>query len=46
MTFDVTADAYARFMGRFSTPLADRFLDLVGSHQGDARSTSAAARAR
>ena len=35
MTFDVTADAYARFMGRFSTPLADRFLDLVGPHEGD-----------
>ena len=29
MTFDVAADAYTWFMGRFSSPLAVRFLDLV-----------------
>lgn len=29
MTFDVTPDAYARFMGRFSEPLADRFVELA-----------------
>jgi SAM-dependent methyltransferase len=33
VTFDVAADAYARFMGRFSSPLAVRFLDLVGPQQ-------------
>ena len=27
MTFDITADAYDRFMGRFSQPLAARFLE-------------------
>ena len=26
--FEVTADAYGRFMGRFSLPLAPRFADL------------------
>ena len=35
MTFDVAADAYGRFMGRFSSPLAVEFLDLVGPQQGD-----------
>ena len=29
MGFDVTADAYDRFMGRFSEPLADRFVTLA-----------------
>jgi SAM-dependent methyltransferase len=29
MTFDVDGDAYGRFMGRFSEPLADRFAELV-----------------
>ena len=30
MTFDVSADAYGRFMGRFSEPLAVGFVDAVG----------------
>ena len=30
MTFDVSADAYGRFMGRFSEPLAGAFVDAVG----------------
>ena len=30
MTFDVTADAYGRFMGRFSEPLAEQFVELAG----------------
>jgi SAM-dependent methyltransferase len=30
VTFDVTADAYDRFMGRFSAPLADLFVDFAG----------------
>src|SRR6187200_3178389 len=30
MTFDVPADAYDRFMGRFSEPLAVAFVDAVG----------------
>ena len=34
MTFDVTADAYARFMGRFSAPLAERFVDLLAPRPG------------
>src|ERR1700712_2425108 len=29
MTFEVAAEAYDRFMGRFSEPLADRFVELV-----------------
>jgi len=29
MSFDVPADAYARFMGRFSEPLAVKFADLA-----------------
>jgi len=29
MSFDVSADAYGRFMGRFSEPLADEFVALV-----------------
>lgn len=34
MSFDVTADAYGRFMGQFSDPLAEQFVDLVGVHAG------------
>jgi SAM-dependent methyltransferase len=34
VTFDVTADAYARFMGRFSEPLAQVFLDRVDPQPG------------
>lgn len=34
MTFDVTADAYALFMGRFSSPLAVQFAALTGARQG------------
>jgi SAM-dependent methyltransferase len=30
MSFEVSADAYGRFMGRFSRPLAETFVDLVG----------------
>jgi SAM-dependent methyltransferase len=30
MTFDVAADSYGRFMGRFSEPLAEVFLEQVG----------------
>jgi SAM-dependent methyltransferase len=30
VSFDVSADAYRRFMGRFSEPLAARFADLAG----------------
>lgn len=34
MTFEVAADSYARFMGRYSEPLADRFVELVGVTSG------------
>ena len=34
MTFDVRADAYDRFMGRYSTPLAPQFADLAGVAAG------------
>ena len=34
MSFDVTADAYGRFMGRFSEPLAERLVEHVGVHAG------------
>ena len=34
MTFHVTADAYARFMGRFSEPLAATFIDLLDPQPG------------
>lgn len=34
VTFDVTADAYARFMGRFSEPLAVQFARLAGVRAG------------
>jgi SAM-dependent methyltransferase len=32
--FDVSADAYARFMGRFSEPLAVQFADVAGVREG------------
>jgi SAM-dependent methyltransferase len=34
MSFDVPADAYARFMGRFSEPLAGRFANLAQVRAG------------
>jgi len=34
MYFDVSATAYGRFMGRFSEPLAEQFLGLVGARPG------------
>ena len=34
MTFNVTADAYDRFMGRFSEPLAARFVELAQVRPG------------
>ena len=34
MSFDVAADAYGRFMGRFSEPLAAEFAALVGPAEG------------
>jgi SAM-dependent methyltransferase len=34
VSFDVTADAYLRFMGRYSEPLAVRFAELAGVHRG------------
>jgi len=34
MSFDVAADAYGRFMGRYSEPLAERFVELVGIRHG------------
>ena len=34
MSFDVGADAYLRFMGRFSEPLAVPFADLAGVRRG------------
>ena len=34
MSFDVAADAYARFMGVYSEPLADRFVDLLDLRAG------------
>lgn len=35
MTFDVAADAYGRFMGRFSSPLAVELLDVLRPRRGD-----------
>lgn len=35
VAFDVGADAYDRFMGRFSGPLADLFVDAVGVRPTD-----------
>src|SRR5215831_8551111 len=34
MSFDVSAGAYLRFMGRYSEPLAAQFADLAGVHPG------------
>ena len=34
MTFDVAAEAYTRFMGRFSEPLAGRFVERVSLRPG------------
>jgi SAM-dependent methyltransferase len=34
MSFEVSADAYGRFMGRFSEPLAEQFVALAGAHAG------------
>ena len=34
MSFDVSADAYTRFMGRYSEPLAAQFADLAGVRSG------------
>lgn len=34
MSFDVSADAYMRFMGRYSSPLARQFVDLVDPAPG------------
>jgi len=33
--FDVAADAYAQFMGRYSEPLAEQFVEWVGVRPGD-----------
>jgi SAM-dependent methyltransferase len=35
MSFEVAAEAYDRFMGRFSEPLADKFVDLIGISPGE-----------
>jgi SAM-dependent methyltransferase len=34
MSFEVTANAYYRFMGRYSEPLADQFLELLDLRDG------------
>jgi trans-aconitate methyltransferase len=34
MGFNVSADAYLRFMGQYSEPLAARFADLAGAGRG------------
>jgi trans-aconitate methyltransferase len=34
MAFDVAADAYGRFMGRYSEPLADQVVGLAGVRRG------------
>jgi SAM-dependent methyltransferase len=34
VSFDVGADAYGRFMGRFSEPLAELFVDAAGVREG------------
>jgi SAM-dependent methyltransferase len=34
MSFDVSGDAYGRFMGRFSEPLAAQFVELIDAHEG------------
>jgi SAM-dependent methyltransferase len=35
MSFEVPAEAYLRFMGRYSRPLAEQFVDLVGVRRDD-----------
>jgi SAM-dependent methyltransferase len=35
MSFDVPADAYQRYMGRYSRPLAEQYVDLLGVRRGD-----------
>jgi SAM-dependent methyltransferase len=34
VAFDVAADAYARFMGRYADPLAEEFVELAGVRAG------------
>lgn len=34
VSFEVSADAYGRFMGRFSRPLAEQFVELAGIEAG------------
>jgi len=34
MSFDVAADSYSRFMGRYSEPLADAFVEVAGLGAG------------
>ncbi len=34
MTFEVSGDAYDRFMGRYSRPLAPAFAEFAGIHEG------------
>ena len=34
VSFEVTADAYSRFMGRYSVPLAEEFVELLGLRVG------------
>jgi SAM-dependent methyltransferase len=34
MAFEVAGDAYSRFMGRYSSPLAEEFVGLLGIHPG------------
>ena len=47
MSFDVSADAYDRFMGRYSRPLSPQLADLAGrGRRASGCSTSAAGRAR
>jgi SAM-dependent methyltransferase len=41
MSFDVSADAYQRFMGRYSEPLAAQFADLAGAEAISAAEPSA-----
>jgi SAM-dependent methyltransferase len=41
MIFDVSADAYLRFMGRYSEPLAAQFADLAGLDGGTDPGTQA-----
>jgi SAM-dependent methyltransferase len=35
MSFDIPADAYLRFMGRYSRPLAQQYVDLLGVGAGE-----------